>query len=82
MDRNLNNEQRLIYALLFSEGTSTHDIALDDYAEAHEHEQFIAYVLDVLDAGRMTVISDQMAMDFKRGCVWRLVVCPNTRYAR
>jgi hypothetical protein len=41
MDRNLNSEQQLMYRLLFSEGTYTHDIELDRYAEPHQHEQFI-----------------------------------------
>jgi hypothetical protein len=81
MDRNLNSEQQLMYRLLFSEGTYTHDIELDRYAEPHQHEQFIEYVLDVVEAGRMAVLADQMSMDFKRGCVWRLTLQPRTRQA-
>lgn len=76
MDKNLTPEQRLLHGMLFTPGTTTHELVLSEWAEDEERELFIEYILDVLLAGNVKVTADEMSLDCKRGHVWRLRTCP------
>lgn len=74
MDKKLNLEQRLVHSLLFDDRRTAYELVLNDFVPIENREVFIQYVLDVLEAGCVNVLSDQLVIDHKKGTVWKLHV--------
>ena len=74
MYKKFNLEQRLVYSLLFELDRETYELVLSNFVPVEERDLFVQYILDVLDAGSVKVLSDQLVMDYKLGTVWKLNV--------
>ena len=74
MYKKFNLEQRLVHSLLFDLDRKAYELVLNNFVPVEERDLFVQYILDVLDAGGVKVLSDQLVMDYKLGTVWKLNV--------